>query len=605
MRWNSKIRFSAILAGTIVACMHVSSIEAAPPDPVFWTWQVPGSADALAHPNIIQTVKRYASVGNPVGTANNVADDIRDRGLTSDEICIILQGFGMGHGDPLDGPTYAASPLFRHWCDSLVHPTQLAEPCELTGATSVTHWWMTPWMSNGVSASGDWMQQFIDQYELRQSTSLLPDPIRFYFDSERMVVPQFYGPGSLVAFDYARFNDLRWGSEIIKGYTSTLSSLFTHAPPGVDDYTPGLGWKHGDNQAWSKWYMSLAITSGDAALGEAAYKKIRSAWSGVAKSSNYQSSSRVDGLGLPPRLITNRHGQGATWFKYAFKGSGDLQAPVLYPAHVAHYNPAIDASHEQASVRVLRGNIESMVNSFGGGHEDEITPWIAVSGQKWMEVDKNGNCTGPDTDYHHVTKDYTRRILTMLRGKNINEFGAWCGHPDQSCEAPVADDWDDFADVIDQVWDSDLSSFTVDVGLLQAGDIDSLRYSHSDFLEVDTTPFSFSNPRIEITTISQVGFDTATIDKLRLNVENIVENTLDDVELTVLLFDVTTSQFVRVGAIETLDPYTRTHIEIEESGASDFIDAVGRVIMKLEYESTTLSGFSALVDIVQLIEADD
>ena len=241
--------------------------------PMFWSWQEP-LGRAKEHPRIIGMVIDLCGRGTPEDSADRMIADILRRGLGPGEVCLLPQHFGMGHGDPAhDNQTMRRAPaLFRHWCDGVTHHTpQLpAGSCERIGAEDAAEeWWMTPWMRQGIESSRQWMQRFIARYRSQQlRTPRLRDPVRFHFDSEWWVIPNFSPRGALGAFR-AMQSDPRWDTEAIAGYGGkTMAELYEEA--GRPHFSADHSWWLPVNRAWSVWYAELCMTAADAAMHEAA-----------------------------------------------------------------------------------------------------------------------------------------------------------------------------------------------------------------------------------------------------------------------------------------------------------------------------------------------
>lgn len=122
----------------------------------------------------------------------------------------------------------------------------------------------------------------------------------------------------------------------------------------------------------------------------------------------------------------------ARWIVFPEWSSGDVDSPYMYsindhqhigdPGEPGHqrgnlYRGGLPEELMETSLRLNRHAAESSINSFGGGHEDRLSPWVpAVYGTELGA---------------RVTEDDVRPLYMMLRGKNIRErliFSGTNGH---------------------------------------------------------------------------------------------------------------------------------------------------------------------------------
>jgi len=99
------------------------------------------------------------------------------------------------------------------------------------------------------------------------------------------------------------------------------------------------------------------------------------------------------------------------------------QQPDLYlPDAPTHSGPGIDQVDPfPTTMRLARHAAESIINSFGGGREYRLTPWLQMA-----KTEYKTRRTGPDSwDLHEVSEDELRALLAMLRAKNIREALFW------------------------------------------------------------------------------------------------------------------------------------------------------------------------------------
>ncbi|MBL0926044.1 MAG: hypothetical protein IBJ11_00115 [Phycisphaerales bacterium] len=374
-------------------------------------------------------------------TGTEVADDICNqiliRRLPAGRVGIQLQNFGNG-GVP--GSFYLGNfALAYHPADSLADRT-------------VYDWFRTPWMSNGIAQTRAWMDEFIARYRYRQSQNPnLPDPTRFIFDTELQAVT-CCDYSELTLFSKIR-QDPRWFTETVpgcfdsQGRPQTLEQLYTAA--GRPYYVVGYDMSDVGNRPWSRWYMGICAQAVDGAMDAAVYQRVRAAWP-TCQSSDFLVSMRTDGGGSPARVYRDLWWWGPIWQWYSWKGLGDRQSPVIYPVH---FSFAVSGeSWFDATLRVVRGNIESAVDSFGGGKQGELSPWIPLPGQRY-DIG-----FGP-TSLYTVTETDFRRLMAMFRAEGVADFYVWN-------DAKWATDagWSAVASAARQVWGASVSSYQVSLG---------------------------------------------------------------------------------------------------------------------------------------------
>ena len=379
----------------------------------YWAWDMPrGRAADL--PQIIPMVRVIIHDLDGRAAADKVCSLIRQRGLRSGEVCILLQGFGEGGGDPRgkDYHVRGRTPLFMHWDDGL-------------SRSAAPKWWYTPWMTHGIEQTGAWMRAFIGRYRAHQlQDARIPDPSRFHFDSEHFARVEETPRGALQVF-HAMRNDPRWSTELIPGQKDPLATLYAAA--GSPSYNPTLPWFKGPNRAWSIWYQQICLEAVEAAMNEVAYDPIRDAWPSC-KSSNYNTSTTFDGQqnrfdvdGLNP------------WFRFAHRGYADMQAPVCYrpvaaPTATRPLLAGID------SLDVFCNRIVDMSQSFGGMPMTEIVPWIELPGN--VRVVRNHRFEQTDA------QSYSE--IRTLGELGIREFIVW-SNPDTGADP---DNWNTLADIV-------------------------------------------------------------------------------------------------------------------------------------------------------------
>lgn len=354
IREGLRIALIAALAGT--ACTgdrDESGDPALPTRERFWSWQEPLGA-AAGRTDIVAIVRHGASLA-PESAADRCCNEILSRGLGPEDVCITIQSFGTN-----DSPY----PIFKHPGD------------RMAGHDTV-------WMSQGIAQAAAWFEPFAARYVERQSEDpRIPDPARFQFDAEHPVVPDKFDQP--IVFDLMK-RDPRWASEAVAGFAGKpLVQLYLEAGEPACD--PTLTWNHPVNRAWTIWFAQVCHTAADAALDEAAFRKIRLCWP-ACRYGNFATSVNFDGGGSPPRL---QYHPGATWYRWTVRGSGTTQSPVFY------WSDPIDT---QTRLDFMLGSSPAV-----------MTPWILAVGH--YDADRGESWT----------QELFREHLKLLRSRGVSEF---------------------------------------------------------------------------------------------------------------------------------------------------------------------------------------
>jgi hypothetical protein len=588
-----------ILAAIVSAA---AGATAAAPDPVFWTFDRP-QGRAGEHGHIIEMVvvptlrptQGYAPV-NPLEAADSAVKRIRNRGLRSSEICILMLWLGMGDGVP-GNKLQRGTALFRHWCDGLPRPPW-NQACVQGEPVPIDSWWATPWMSSGVRQTRQYVADFIAEYQYNQDRrntgDPVPDPARFHFDTERRIFA--ISGESMRAFEHL-VHDARWESEELFGYEGavTMADLWRVAEENgvrMPDLTEGKNWAHHANHDWVNWYECICLTVADGAMKAACYDPIHRAWP-TARCSNYGTSLRIK----PPYVHRAELGWSAAgWWNVRWQGAGDLQAVVLYPPESAHQRRG--ETFWQATMRLHRQNVDVLIKSLDDGRDPgEITPWLYNIGEV-----KNTKRLGPDRwATHRVSKADMRQMLAMLRGRRIREFIIW------NDKGPTERDWDDLADVIDQVWLYDPVEHAVVLGTMESPQpVDRLKYALDGPLSVTAEERGARHmAAIDVNFELRPPGRVPLLEMLNIIVEADLSTSsaAETAELTISLLSRRDRKYepVYTGTLSAGDP--SIHEAAVTSGGTYVRPETGSVQVRLA--CTADAAFTAQIDLVQVIEADD
>jgi hypothetical protein len=229
---------------------------------------------------------------------------------------------------------------------------------------------------------------------------------------------------------------------------------------------------HSSNRPHMIWWMSIWHRAADAVMKNCAYDVLEAAWPGV-RYGNYDSArydGKIDttswfddpdpavfvprntlprvfierapgGSGLPPLTRHNASSGGifeSVWAGVTDWSSGTACSPELYRLNDAQFRGYIDGEPvpglhghrlpnwyrgpggvdealDDTTLRLDRHTVESIINS-DGGKASRLAPWTAqFSGSELVD--------DPIAYYQEETPQ--RRLIAMLRGKNVSEIIHW------------------------------------------------------------------------------------------------------------------------------------------------------------------------------------
>ncbi|MCW5766957.1 MAG: hypothetical protein KIT68_13390, partial [Phycisphaeraceae bacterium] len=406
----------------------------APATPRVWSWDLP-KGDTASDPRIVGMVRVTMGPFGGAEMADRTVHFIRQRNLQAGSVAVMLQSWGLGGGKP-GNPFESYVALAYHRDDGLTDH-------------SIDNWWKTPWMSNGIAEARAWMADYIARYRALQAADpRLPDPDRFFFDTEFDLAECC--DTRVVRIFAAMMADPRWNTEPVPGFRTAEGAPMTlaqvYAAAGSPHFDPNRTAGEPANRAWFNWYAGVAQQASEGAMNEAVYEQVRAAWPNC-RSSDYRASTRVDGQGVPAREITDSWQAGAFWASYVWQGSSDLQSPPLYPVHQDHRRPGETVA--DASIRHARETVDACIGSFGGNRSGEMAPWLALNS---IRMDTGRGMSQPFI----VDEDYQRRMLMMLRSRNVREILMW-----NNPQTNTIDAWQSFGAVLDDVYKSRVLSAAV------------------------------------------------------------------------------------------------------------------------------------------------
>lgn len=138
-------------------------------------------------------------------------------------------------------------------------------------------------------------------------------------------------------------------------------------------------------------------------------------------------------FGAPPYTKHNAVTGGThhRWVGLAQQNAANTHSPICYPLNGSqdvgpiaggghghrqiNYYSGATATEVETTLRLLRHNIASIINSGVGHNEDDTSPWLAQF------------AAGEDPFDYYTGEEKQRRIIAMMRAFNIPEFLQWSG----------------------------------------------------------------------------------------------------------------------------------------------------------------------------------
>ncbi len=171
----------------------------------------------------------------------------------------------------------------------------------------------------------------------------------------------------------------------------------------------------------------------------------------------------------PELYLLDGYGQwteyGLTWGTHA-DGSPVTchQQPNLYLGHMDPPGQVLETLIE-SSLRLMRHTVEACIDSYGGRREGQLVPWVHMA-----EYPFGGYVPPTWTDQPR----YVRRVLSMLRAKNVGEMIFFSGLnaqsviPEEVAQAELA--WYHSQEIVNEVYAARVGGFQRRVGTKPTGD---------------------------------------------------------------------------------------------------------------------------------------
>lgn len=504
------IRRLALAATLAMPCAAFAQTDPSPA-PRFWLTNEPNIA---VNPRLIPSAWAHLpTTPTAVGAAANVHTIISNNGLTAGEVEIQLRRLGS-----------SGALLWTHPSDAL--------PTLPPGVPAGTP---TPWMSYGIADMITWIDDFIIAYKANSD----PAPTRLSLDSE--VAGYAWGHDAYKLYQ-AYEADPRWSTEIVSYFNAPMSVVVATYPPPSGTYSTGISFDSGSstpgaqelyNKAWFNWWAGIMQSIMDGATYDAVYSRFNLSTNFPnCICGDYNIGMRVDGGGSGiGRVVRSISDPGYRWHWYVSQGSGQFQPYPFYP--VPTMWQLSGESNEDATVRVRGWQVDSCIDSFGGGHEDEMSYWIPAVGQY--------TTANPHTV---ATKTDVRQALAHGRSRHVRDYDIFNDYQ------PSATNWGHLGDAIEEVWSSYLWKSSLPASLygsvihLTSTQMDNLRYGVRDLQTVNAPTGSPGQVSIENT------FYTSAMSLSCTSFEIFVEakaNTSSSVALTVRALNVSTGVWDSVG----------------------------------------------------------
>lgn len=601
-------RFLAFAAGLVCS---MGSVAGTPP--TIWTWSDPDpyitTNDTYIKPLIRVAAHDISNNQMSMDTLiGRIETEITNLGVGS-SIAILLRNFGNAAFD-----SGAGQRLLFHFDDGL----DVNYGTEPPTPPMYADWWRTPWATNGVAETASWFETFIERYD----NAKLDPPLRFHFELEQSAWRCCCDSDALVIANLQTEMkaDGRWSSEALPGFYNTsldtLAELYANHPeePTIngEECLNDPNAELSENQNFTQWYFPITLQAVDGALNEAVYETIRARskeWPGC-KSSNYITSARTDGQSgrviINPTLEGSDDGVPPRWNRHAWKGAADLQAITLYPLHRSHTEGG--ESYWDACMRVFRSDLDSCINSFGGEHADEMSPWISRNGATWGVLNCSPGCTSctyasscstsamPCPEYT-VTIDDTRRLLALLRSKDVREILVF---DENTCDPTPAEGWADFDDLVTQVWKYDLSTASIVDGCANTSSLVS-KLTHSDNSFIQFPGPTCGNYRYHTITGKFHPDASYAPDGMTINVETVGESGITG---TIQLKNVNNSNWITLGSTFSVST-TAPGFVTRDFDPTNYIDGSGDIEFKIIHDYGTSADYSSTFNLVQLVARDE
>ncbi len=455
-------------------------------------------------------------------------DRVHTLGLTAGRIALFVNGLGWGNQKTGDGSTaylQDTSGSNSRWV-SLYHH----ESDALSDSDPVYNLAETPWLNDGIDEVHAWVEDFIDGYNAKKTTHGLANIDRIHQDQEPQGL-EAHRPG----FDFGTYwtmikADSRWNSTAangrIPGYPGqTLSDIWTARPSGVPDISSTSS--ASDKDKWRRWYSGVLKQAESAALEEAVFAPLRTAYS--LKGSDYDGTLRLDGGNSGDNSYLSGGWYPTTsGMKLAWDGKGDLQALQMYGVTASYgiegtptntnyvwprpqerslddgvtygtpYTLSSPESILDASIRQHRYTINACARSFSGAYKDAIITYHAMPGQFWIPggwsfynatTNPNPIPAAYSKYFYRLPDDGVRRLLMLARSRNVQELVIWNETFYVSKHGNVYElntdnpyQWNRFKAMVDQVWKYTVATASVNAGST-TGTAASLATGPDTFLE--------------------------------------------------------------------------------------------------------------------------
>lgn len=470
-----------------------------PPDPKFWVWLTGGN---VTSPDLSQHMKRWVHIGVNTPAANQRMYDqstLLPIQANIDDMADAIYNEWMAIGCPTDYALFIhgwswKSGILRHDDDELTHPSGG------TWSETLDESRGSPWKNDGVALATDIWDDLITALEAKSG---FVAPSRILHDEEESPVTSCLNRALNEKLE-AIGNDSRRNSStdpVVGNHelrTSTSNPILTDIfssdfiswieddVDGTDNYlcphessNPYIPFHNGYvmNE-----YASLMRSVIDGTLHKAFIdgKAGHSDWDDTLIS-NYNTSTWYNydypapgtgGFGVRKQGF---NGSTYGWESRSSFGSGDAHAPVLYSADISHWTEdeditvsctqtapsschvtdlcTLEDSHYDMWIRMNRVKLDHMLFTMNAESSapDIAIPYLPRAGSLIGNTSLN-QCTS--TYSANASEDFARDVMALAKAKGIREGVLW---GNETVAATANDDFNQTADIMDQVWNMNLS----------------------------------------------------------------------------------------------------------------------------------------------------
>ena len=484
---------------------------------------------------------------------------------------------------------------------------------------------ITPWMQGGDTETRRWVEAFAEKYKDEVDLDSDLTPVRFLYDAEVYSdFPQFFESTSAIdteprASDVVGYSlygywtalqaDSAYSTQRLLGFPNdeTLEDLYDDFKtaydlefPSATVYAPDPNATQDQNIYFQQWWRALVREIVDRAIDDVVFTEIRGQFPNVDQG-NYWTSMRIDAAHeVDWNFSEHCPGNSSDNAYYWSSGTTNLQNPVLYAYASQCDGNATD--YLASFMQQTRDRIEACTDSFSYNNGDlgaDVIPYVGPVG------------TTVKVNAPLMPEDATRQQFALFRAKDIPAFVVyhWSAYTDSDqVNEPLSDLNDAYADtlkIVDQVWEVNYNSLTLNAGLA-SGNLADLELADGDAYEIEPAvvvmPLSVTHPDFEVK--FDTGFDSASVDTMRIHFE-LDATTSHAVALKFELRDFANAEWDLVHTEEiTASGTVKDYVDVDVTGTNRYIalGSNGRVRMRVTATSAYAT-YTIDIDLIQIVDA--